>query len=64
MGAFGPGREVWRPCTTVAHAGGCTPVRVSEIAEFGAQTGKLRVPESWACLSPKAASAYWVRKWK
>ena len=41
---------------------------LSEIAEFGAQTGltgKLKVPESWASSSPKAASsAYWVRKWK
>ena len=38
---------------------------LSEIAEFGAQTGKLKAPESWSCSSPKAASAaYWVRKWK
>ena len=38
---------------------------LSEIAEFGAQTGKLKVPESWASSSPNAASsAYWVRKWK
>ena len=35
-----------------------------EIAELGAQTGKLKVPESWSCSNPKAASAYWVRKWK
>ena len=37
---------------------------LSEIAQFGAQTGKLKVPESWASSSPNAASAYWVRKWK
>ena len=38
---------------------------LSEIAEFGAQTGKLKVPESRASLSPNAvSSAYWVRKWK
>ena len=36
---------------------------LSEIAEFGPQTGKLKVPESWASSS-NAASAYWVRKWK
>ena len=36
-----------------------------EIAELGgAQTGKLKVPESWSCSNPQAASAYWVRKWK
>ena len=35
-----------------------------EIAELGAQTGKLKVPES-SCSNPKAAaSAYWVRKGK
>ena len=28
-----------------------------EIAELGAQTGKLKVPESWSCSTPKAASA-------
>ena len=38
---------------------------LSEIAEFGAQTGKLKAPESWASSSPNAASAaYRVRKWK
>ena len=37
---------------------------LSEIAELGAQAGKLKVPESWASSSPNAASAYWVRKWK
>ena len=39
---------------------------LSEIAEFGAQTGKLKAPESWASSSPNAAllCAYWVRKWK
>ena len=38
---------------------------LSEIAEFGAQAGKLiKAPESWASSSPNAASAYWVRKWK
>ena len=37
---------------------------LSEIAELGAQSGKLKAPESWASSSPNAASAYWVRKWK
>ena len=38
---------------------------LSEIAEFGAQTGKLKAPESWASSGSNAASdAYWVRKWK
>ena len=37
---------------------------LSEIAELGAQAGKLKAPESWASSSPNAASAYWVRKWK
>ena len=41
-----------------------TMALLSEIAEFGAQTGKLKAPESWASSSPNAASAYWVRKWK
>ena len=39
---------------------------MSEISEFEAQIGKLKVPEScWSCSSPKAACvAYRVRKWK
>ena len=37
---------------------------LSEIAELGAQMGKPKVPESWSCSNPKAASAYWVREWK
>ena len=28
---------------------------LSEIAEFGGQTGKLKAPQSWSCSSPKAA---------
>ena len=38
---------------------------LSEIADIGAETGKLKAPESWrSCSNPKAASAYWVRRWK
>ena len=34
---------------------------LSEIADIGAETGKLKAPESWSCSNPQAASAYWVR---
>ena len=37
---------------------------LSEIVDIGAYTGKLKAPESWSCSNPKAASAYWVRRWK
>ena len=37
---------------------------LSEIAGIGAETGKLKAPESWFCSNPQAASAYWVRSWK
>ena len=37
---------------------------LSEIADLGAETGKLKAPESWSCSNPQAASAYWVRRWK
>ncbi len=36
-----------------------------ELAEMGAMmSGKLKTPESWSCSNSKAASAFWVRKWK
>ena len=37
---------------------------LSGIADIGAETGKLKAPESWSCSNPQAASAYWVRRWK
>ena len=37
---------------------------LSEIADIGAETGKLKAPESWSCSNPQAASAYLVRRWK
>ena len=38
---------------------------LSEIADIGAEIGKLKArAESWSCSNPHAASAYWVRRWK
>ena len=51
------GARLFRECALAIY--------LSEIADIGAQAGKLKAPESCSCSNPKAASGYWaMRRWK